>query len=72
MALSRSLYIDDRDPGIVYSSDPGWKPYNGKATEFMQTTSNANQTGASAQIIFAGMFLLHLGLSPYNKYLKGI
>ncbi|KXN82836.1 hypothetical protein AN958_02110 [Leucoagaricus sp. SymC.cos] len=58
MSLSRALYIDDRDPAIIYSppNENGrvWRPFTGEPTEYMRTTTHANQTGAIASITFTG------------------
>ncbi|KAJ3575811.1 hypothetical protein NP233_g848 [Leucocoprinus birnbaumii] len=77
MATSRSLYIDDRDPAITYSSimpiatGHVWLPFHGAGEEFMQTTTHANLTGSSAHIVFTGSDISVFGsVSPASAGLS--
>ncbi|KAF9446810.1 hypothetical protein P691DRAFT_159948 [Macrolepiota fuliginosa MF-IS2] len=64
MALSRQLFIDDRDPSITY--DPGSQgasPWAQQGTEgeFMGTTTYITSEGASAEIRFSGALITVYG-----------
>lgn len=58
MSSLRQLFVDDRDPSIIYSETSqgtsDWSPWLGSVEEFMNTTMNAVDVGASAEITFFG------------------
>ncbi|KAF9453190.1 hypothetical protein P691DRAFT_771724 [Macrolepiota fuliginosa MF-IS2] len=64
MALSRQLFVDDRDPSITYgSASSGVNVWSQQGTndEFMNTTTYTTVVGASAEITFSGALIAVYG-----------